>query len=181
MNIYIMDELEKKLFPYSNIEITIVKKDDILKTIDENILDKEIANELISHLEVRAEKSLRDHKWTGFPYLGSIRIPPGLSDETLNRQRDAKEWAFRNLEKNEYLMFVKQCAYDNHQINKYRAYFDVLKTRAINKNRIKYNILCSNKGKNYAICKITFASCLKPIKTEYEYWFEMNQNNDDTE
>ena len=65
--------------------------------------------------------------------------------------------------------------------NKYRAYFDVLKTRAINKNRIKYNILCSNKGKNYAICKITFASCLKPIKTEYEYWFEMNQNNDDTE
>lgn len=172
-----MDDLEKRCFPYSNIEITIVKKDDILKTIDENILDKDIANELISHLEIRAEKSLRDHRWTGFPYLGSIRIPPGLSAETQNRQKDARDWAYKNLSRSEYLMFTKQCAYDNHQINKYRAYFDVLKSRAINKNKVQYNILCSHKGRNYAICKITFGVCLKPVKMEYEYWFEMNQDN----
>ena len=56
-----------------------------------------------------------------------------------------------------------------------------MRTKSINKNGHKGNTLRSKKGKNYAICKITVASCLKPIKTEYEYWFEMNQNNDDTE
>lgn len=176
-----MSSLDTRFFPYSNVEITIVRKDDILKTIDENIIDKDIANELISHLETRAEKSLMNHKWTGFPFLGSIRVPPGLSPETLQRTKDATMWARDNMSREAYVMFTKQCAHDAYQINKYRAYFDTIKTRAINNNRTEYHTLCSLKGKNYAICKITFSNNLKPMKQEYEYWYEMNENNDTTE
>lgn len=172
-----MSNLEKRFFPYSDVEITIVRKDDILKTIDDNIIDKDIANELISHLETRAEKSLMNHKWTGFPFLGSIRIPPGLSPETLHRTRDATMYARDNMSHEQYVMFTKQCAYDAFQINKYRAYFDTIKTRAINQHRIEYHNLCYSKGKNYAICKITFKYNLKPTKLEYEYFYEMNEND----
>lgn len=177
-----MSFLEKRTFPYSNIEVTIVRKEDILKTIAENITDPDVANELISHIEINAERTLKQGGWAGFPYLGSIRIPPGLSNETLNRNKDAKEYAYQNLNRKEYLMFMRQEAYDNFAINKYRSYFDNLAARAIRLNKKEYSILCSNKGKNYAKLKITFNCSLRPIKTEYECLYELtNENNEDDE
>ena len=172
-----MSFLEKRTFPYSDIEVTIVCKADILETIAKNITDPDVANELISHIEITAEKTLRNKGWAGFPYLGSIRIPPGLTDETLNRNRDAKEYAYQNLDRKEYLMFMRQEAYDNHAINKYRSYFDNIAARAIRANKIKYSILCSNKGPEYAKLKIAFNNCLRPIKTEYECLYELNNED----
>lgn len=164
--------IETRKFPYSDIDVKIVRKADILKTIADNITDVEVAEELINHIEIRAEKTLKDKGWAGFPYLGSIRVPPGLSDETLNRNRLAKEYAYNNLPREEYLMFMRQEAYDNHAINKYRAYFDNVAARAIRANKKDYHILCSNKGPVYAKLKITFKYMITAIKAEYEYLSE---------
>lgn len=174
-----MGSLEKRLFPYSNIEVTIVRKADILETIAKNITDPDVANELISHIEINAEKTLKQGGWAGFPYLGSVRIPHGLSNETLNRNREAKEYAYQNLNRKEYLMFMKQEAHDNFAINKYRSYFDTLAARAAKANKTKYSILCSNKGHNYAKLKVTFDCALRAIQTEYEIAYELNKENDE--
>lgn len=164
-----MSNIETRKFPYSDMDIKIVRKADILRTIAENITDIDVANELISHIEIRAEQTLKDKGWAGFPYFGSVRIPPGLTAETLSRNRAAKEYAYQNLPRDEYLMFMKQEAYDNHAINKYRAYFDNIAARAIKANKTEYHILCSNKGPEYAKLSITFRSIIKAVKEEYEY------------
>ena len=51
------DELEVRKFPaMGGYDVTIVNKDDILKTIDDNIIDKEIAYEIIRELELSYQR-----------------------------------------------------------------------------------------------------------------------------
>ena len=59
-------------FPRGN-DVVVCKKEDILATIDDNILDKELAYALIEELEITADKFLSEGKWVGIPFLGNIR------------------------------------------------------------------------------------------------------------
>ena len=62
---------EYRRYPKGN-EVRVVRKADILKCIDENIIDKEIALEIVTQCEIDAANYLTNGKWTGIPYMGNI-------------------------------------------------------------------------------------------------------------
>lgn len=62
-------------FPNDGYDVTIVKKQDILDCIDENIIDKEVALSIVEHCEKTAAEFISSGRWTGIPFIGNIRIP----------------------------------------------------------------------------------------------------------
>lgn len=168
-------------FPYSDIDVVVVEKEDILKTIDDNIIDKEIALELISNLEVKAEAFIKDKKWTAIPYLGNIRMPKGLSDEVQESYKDAREYAYATMNKKSYIAFVREIALNNAERIKYNGFFNQVLAMAVRKDKNKFARLCRSKGENWASCKMVFGYLLKPMKENYEYVIESNEEIEDGE
>ena len=163
-------------FPYSDYEVVVVEKQDILKTIDENILDKDVALELITSLEVKAESFIEQKRWTGIPYLGNIRIPKGNSKEVQDTYKDIRHFAYKTMDKKSYIAFIHEIAMDNHKAIKYNKYFNQILAISIRKDRAKWTRLCRAKGENYASCKMVFGYLLSPMKEDYEYIIENKEN-----
>lgn len=64
-------------FPGGGYEVTLLHKDDILKTIDENIIDKEVAYAFVADCEKRCAEYLAEGKWGAIPFMGNFRILKG--------------------------------------------------------------------------------------------------------
>lgn len=103
---------EVRRFPPEGYEVTVLRKQDVLKCIDENIIDKEIALDIVRRCEIDATNFLKEGRWAGIPFLGNIRIPKivqtFMSEETQKLIAEAKE----NLDENKYLLFRKEFAKD---------------------------------------------------------------------
>lgn len=101
---------ESRKFPPDGYQVTVLRKQDVLKCIDENIIDKEIALEIVRRCEIDATNFLIDGRWAGIPFLGNIRIPKivqaFISDDTQKLMAEAKE----NLDANKYLLFRREFA-----------------------------------------------------------------------
>lgn len=54
-------------------DVTIVRKEDVLEAIDDNIIDKEVALDLIKQLELDASNFIKEGRWTSLPFIGTIR------------------------------------------------------------------------------------------------------------
>lgn len=178
-----MSELQTRKFPYSNYDVVLIEKEDIIKTINDNIIDKEVALELVNSLEVKASNYLKDKRWASIPYLGNIRIPEGLKPEIKKEFKDAKQFAYETLSKKDYVAFIKEICHDNKLMIKYKGYFNQILAMAVRRDKRKWNNLCRAKGENYASCKMVFGYMVKPMKEDYEYIFETeneieNETND---
>ena len=86
------DGTEIRKFP-NGYDVRVVRKQDILDCIDENIIDKEIALELITQCEIDACQYINEGKWTGLPYIGSVRLNDGgkILRENKELLNEAKE------------------------------------------------------------------------------------------
>lgn len=162
-------------FPYSNFDVVIVEKEDILKTIDNNIIDKDIALELVRNLEVKAEQYVKEKRWTGIPYLGNIRVPKGLSKEVQDSYKDIRTVAYNTMDKKSYVAFIREICLDNSAAIKYNRFFNQILAIAVRKDKQKWTRLCRAKGDAYASCKMVFGYLLKPMKEDYEYIIENNE------
>ena len=88
------EELEVRKFPaMGGYDVTIVNKNDILKTIDDNIIDKEIAYEIITSLELSCQRYVAAGDTAGIPYIGKIkeRLTAAIARENKETLDDAKE------------------------------------------------------------------------------------------
>lgn len=163
-----MSELPTKKFPYSNYDVVIVEKDDILKTIDDNIIDKEVARALIDSLEIKAYDYLKDEKGVSFPYLGTIRIPDGLKRENRLRNKEAIQFAYEHFDKPRYVAFIK----DMSRLNKERMNFRALLNSAFEIMKRKYpdvyKEIYNKKGELSAKLILSFRYFLKPAKEYYK-------------
>ena len=102
------DELEVRKFPaMGGYDVTIVNKNDILKTIDDNIIDKEIAYEIITSLELSCQKYVSAGDTAGIPYIGKIkeRLTAAIARENKEALNDAREV----LDKEHYIAFNMLC------------------------------------------------------------------------
>lgn len=103
---------ESRKFPPEGYQVTVLRKQDVLKCIDENIIDKEIALEIVRRCEIDATDFLKQGRWAGIPFLGNIRIPKivqtFLAEDTQQLMAEAKE----NLDEHKYLLFRRQFATD---------------------------------------------------------------------
>jgi len=160
-----VDEIK---FPNGGYAVKVVNKEDILKSIDINITDKEIALELIKRLEIDAFRFLNKGKWTGIPFLGNIRVP--LEKQYFLKQKedgvfkDAKELVDRQ----QYIMFRTNLSIENKLKAKAERYYKYVCSMAINRNRKYYKHLCTHYTDTYARLKLFFSFTVTAVDNEYE-------------
>ena len=139
---------ETRHFSNNGYDVKVYKKQDILDTIDTNIIDKEVALELISQLEIDAENFLLDGIGVTFPYLGRIWIPP-YKKESL-KLKETREYAKSVLSKEKYIMFAKELNSNiSKALNEDRYKRHKLREFIV-KNRSLFEHITSSKGEVYA-------------------------------
>lgn len=132
--------------PNGGYDVKVVRKEDILKCIDSNILDKDIMIAFINQLEVDATNFLAQGRWTSLPYIGTLR--KSQYKEALNSKeiRELNEAAAENLDRNKYILFKKDLRDDiNRAIKRERIYKYTL-SRVVTKNKNFYKYLLETKG-----------------------------------
>ena len=72
-------------------DVKVVRKQDIVKCIDSNIVDRETALALIEQCEIDAIKFLRQGRWTGIPFLGNLRVSKVSQLQKSKEQQEAIE------------------------------------------------------------------------------------------
>ena len=148
-------------------DVTVVNKDDILKCIDDNIIDKEVAYALIENCEYNIAKFINEGRWTSVPYIGTIRVPPRVQLALSPEQKDARRYARENLNTEDYLIFKKQLDVENKNKVKLERYYKYVVSINANKHKILFNDLCKEKGIIYA--RIYFYSMNNITAVDNEY------------
>lgn len=131
------DKLEVRKFPAMGAyNVTIVNKNDILKTIDDNIIDKEIAYEVITSLELSCQKYVSAGDSAGIPYIGTIKERIGASIARNNKETlaDAKE----ALDKEHYIAFKNALFSDETKRYNYNKVYKLEIARVASHNRRQY-------------------------------------------
>ena len=144
---------ETRRFPPEGYEVTVLRKADVLKCIDENIIDKEIALEIVRRCEIDATNFLKEGRWAGIPFLGNIRIPKivqtFLSEDTQKLMAEAKE----TLDENKYLLFRKQFATDAVKREDRERFYKYELSKFIGKNLSLFRKLANKHGDKLARVK----------------------------
>lgn len=121
-------------FPPNGYEVTVLRKQDVLDCIEENIIDKEIALDIVRRCEIDATNFLKEGRWAGIPFIGNIRIPKQvqrfMSEDMQKTMRDARE----NLDKDKYLLFRKQVVDDTFRQIKEDRYYKYEVSKFVGKN-----------------------------------------------
>lgn len=137
-------------FPNGGYDVTVLKKQDILDCIDDNIIDKEVALAIVEQCEIDAANFLMAGRWTGIPYLGNIRIPKFRqilnSPETRALIAEAKE----NLDADKYILFRSNLAAEAAKHSKMERYFRYEVSKFVTKNMQFYRTISERHGNNFA-------------------------------
>lgn len=131
------DELEVRKFPaMGGYDVTIVNKDDVLKTIDDNIIDKEIAYQIITSLELSCQKYVSAGDAAGIPYIGKIkeRLGAAIARENKEALEDAKEV----LDREHFIAFKYALFTDESRRYKYNKVYKLEIARVVNRNKRQY-------------------------------------------
>lgn len=131
------DKLEVRKFPAMGAyDVTIVNKNDILKTIDDNIIDKEIAYEIITSLESSCQKYVSAGDTAGIPYIGKIkeRLSAAIGRRNKATLDDAKE----ALDRRHYIAFKIALFTDESKRYKYNKVYRLETARVVSHNRRQY-------------------------------------------
>lgn len=154
-------------FPNNGYEVTVLRKQDVLDCIDENIIDKDIALAIIEQCEISAANFIREGRWTGLPYIGNVRIPKGITMDKDPAQQALIEEAKENLDKEQYIMFRSQLAIENTKHIKQERYYRYITSIAVANNRNLYNKLCKTRGEVYARIFLYASKHVTSIDNEY--------------
>lgn len=133
-------------FPPNGYEVTVLRKQDVLNCIEENIIDKEIALDIVRRCEIDATNFLKEGRWAGIPFIGNIRIPKQvqrfMSEDMQKTMRDARE----NLDKDKYLLFRKQVVDDTFKQIKEDRYYKYEVSKFVGKNLHIFKYLIAKHG-----------------------------------
>ena len=141
------DGTEIRKFP-NGYDVRVVRKQDILDCIDENIIDKEIALELVTQCEIDACQYINEGKWTGLPYIGSVRLNDG--GKILRENKELLNEAKEKLDNDKYILFKKSLVIEGKTKIKKSRYFNYIVSIYANHNRKVYKELVANNGENFA-------------------------------
>ena len=136
--------------PGGGYDIKVVRKEDILKCIDDNILDKDVMLAFITQLEIDANNFLAQGRWTSLPYIGTLR--KNQFKEALNKEEviELDEAAKENLDKNRYLLFRKDLRNEIAKSIKRERLYSYTLSQVVKKNKDFYKYLETTRGELYA-------------------------------
>ena len=144
--------------PNGGYDVKVVRKEDILACIDENILDKNIMLAFINQFEVDASNFLKEGRWTSLPYLGTLR--KNQYKEALNSKevKELDEAAKENLDRTKYVVFRKDLRNDIARAIKRERVYKYTLSQVVKKNKKFFEYLIESKGEKIArvICHSMF-------------------------
>ena len=155
-------------FPNGGYEVTVLRKQDILNCIDDNILDKDIALAIVEHCEKVAANSISSGRWTGLPYIGNVRIPKLKQLEASDKQKELIESARETLSKEDFILFRKRLTVENIKQVKSQRYYSYIVSIAINRNKQLFRKIAKEKGEVYARIKMFCSKGIAAVDNEYE-------------
>lgn len=161
-------------------DVTIIRKQDVLDCIDSNIIDKEVALDLISKLEIDATTLISAGYKANFPYLGSISYPevskllhsPEVKDNIMN--------ARKILDKESYIMFRKKVAKDIAIKTGYERYYKWRVAGLVKHQNKKFKELAAEKGEAFARFYLFSVANLCAVDNEViyiQYGIEQESDN----
>ena len=131
--------------------VTICRKDDIINTIDNNIVDKEIALEIVRDCELAAIDFLNNGCWASIPFIGNIRTPEVMVKAKQEEIKELIENAKNELDKDKYLLFRKNVYNDLAKKVKQDRYTKYITSQFVKSNIGFYKKLCEKYGEPLAI------------------------------
>lgn len=133
-------------FPNGGYDVTVVRKQDIIDCLDANVIDKEVVLAVISQCELDAANFISSGRWTGIPFIGSIRVPKRVQRMRTKEVQDLLEEAKNVLDKDRYLVFRHQLNGDIDREQREERYYRYMVSHFVNNNRKFYNKLVKKEG-----------------------------------
>lgn len=137
-------------FPNGGYEVKVLRKEDVLATIDENIIDKDIALAIVKKCEIDAGNFLREGRWTGIPFIGNIRIPKTIQKYMTEESQAILAEAKENLDEDKYILFRKNYTNNIGKQVKIERYYRYVVSRFVGKNQKFFKRLSERNGDEYA-------------------------------
>lgn len=157
-------------------DVKVVRKEDVIETINCNIVDKDVALAIVRQCETDAANFLRNGRWTGIPFMGSIKVPDVVKMSRTKEQRELIDTAYNTLPTEQFVMFRRELAYNNEKRVKATKYYNYVLSIAVSKNRNLFKKLCKEKGVGYARIHFFLISSITAVENEYVPVEDENDN-----
>lgn len=135
-------------------DVTVFRKEDVINNIKCNIVDTEVALALVRQCEMDAVNFLRKGRWTGVPFIGSIRPSKVKLLNKTKEQQEALQYAKETLTNEQYVMFKKATNHENFRKIKAQKHFNYVLSMVVAKDRVAFKKAVREKG--YAWARIQF-------------------------
>ena len=157
-------------------DVRVFRKEDIVETINCNIVDKEVALALVRQCETDAANFLRRGRWTGIPFMGSIKVPDVVKMANSPEQRQLIKDAAETVSKEQFVIFRRELAYNNEKRAKATRYYNNVLSIAVSKNRNLFKKMCKEKGVGYARIHFFLSASITAVENEYVAIEDENNN-----
>lgn len=131
-------------------DVTVVRKQDIIDCLDANVVDKDIVLAVISQCEIDAANFISSGRWTGIPFLGSIRVPKRTQRYNSPEIKELIEEAKNTLDKDRYMVFRQKLDCEIQIKEKHERFYRYIVSQFVTSNRKFYNKLVEKEGEKVA-------------------------------
>lgn len=122
-------------------DVTVLRKQDIIDCLDANVVDKDVVLAVINQCEIDASNFIQSGRWTGIPYMGSIRIPKRIQKLNSPEIKELIDEAKNTLDKDRYIVFRQQLNSDIALEEKQERFYRYIVSHFVNNNRKYYTRL----------------------------------------
>lgn len=148
-------------------DVKIVRKEDIINTINTNIVDTEVALAIVRQCEIDAVNFMKKGRLTGIPFMGTIKVPDTIKMSQTKEQKDLIIAAMENTTNEQFVMFRRNLAYDNKVKIKARKYYNYVLSLSVAKNRNQFKKMCKERGEAYARIHFFLLYSVTSVNNEY--------------
>ena len=137
-------------FPNGGHDVIVCRKQDIIDCLDKNVVDKDVVLAVISQCELDASKFLAEGRWTGIPFLGSIRTTKYRQKINSPEIKELIKEARETLDAKRYYVFRQQLGKELSNEVKEERFYRYIVSGFVSKNRNFYNKQVSKQGEAFA-------------------------------
>ena len=148
-------------------DVKIVRKEDIINTINTNIVDTEVALAIVKQCEIDAVNFMKKGRLTGIPFMGTIKVPDTIRMSQTKEQKDLILAAMETNTNEQFVMFRRNLVYDNKIKIKARKYYNYVLSLSVAKNRNQFKKMCKERGEAYARIHFFLLYSVTSVNNEY--------------
>lgn len=131
-------------------DVTVVRKQDIIDCLDANVIDKDVVLAVISQCEIDAANFIQEGRWTGIPFIGSIKLPKRILKLRSQEIKDLIDEAKNTMDREKYMVFRQNLETDIKIEEKQERFYRYIVSHFVNNNRKFYNKLVKQHGEKRA-------------------------------